>query len=633
MTKRCGYQVERLVADDALAAYDVIRKWANSSKSAKQVLLYYRGHVYVDGLEAYLAAGDCNPHSPKSGGIPVTDVLRLMANCGVHGNAFLVLDVGCDSRDALLRSALQAAMLQTRANGNANETSVGIVAACFETDKLVQAGGSLLVTLLKRGLPGEADSDFDGIVSFGETHAYASAGVTDRGGKVLLLTSGDDVGLAELSRERPITLEEMIDDLADKLAAQLHESGIKLVALPDLAMRNEDADNGSLPGSSYGSIARLCTEQLRSAISARSRTKYELVGQRDLLKLLKRHDVRPETIQTEGRMEKLGAALADEFGQDEVAVLLGQVWHRRKQRLSLSCTSWDTRNLEPSEKVLGNAWLTPSDWSLTGRSAVNRLTLNQFLKVDRNRIPAGPGVVLPLPVKAHAELDYFNRADLDSCLTEIERLHQNSQTGHPLHPAATSRFPFRVTLKVDGRAIEPRWSDDRRHMYVRLKQGDTYSIWIDNERMSDVFLRLLVDGLNTLPDYPAGLSADARHADVLQTAQAVSLTRARPWNCDPGESVVAGFFTRLTGETGELRKFEVIDVADSEAGRRGYHENVGVITAAFYAPMNKPAHKGPTADLATRLGKADTTKVLPYRGNQVPGNLLGVVHIRYGLEP
>lgn len=628
LTARCGYQVESIEAQRSRDTYFRIRQWTNSTKSARQVLLYYRGYVYVEGDDAYLAAADCDPSAPHTGDLSVTKIINQLANCGTVGNAFLVLDVGCPSGVEALTPVLRAAMEKL----SDVETSVGVLAACLADGGLVRDGESPVIRSLSRGLTGQADTDFDGIVSFGEACVWTANSLTEDD-KVLVMTSRDSVKLAELSRQRPVNLEEMINDLADELSVQLHGSQVQLIAVPDLTFSSPETGDATTPGSAGGPLARLCTKQLRSAISRRSGAQYKLVPEKELLRLLKVHDVGPETVQT-NRMQKLGAALADLFDVDRVALLLGRVSHRGKQRLSLTCTPWDTANLQPMEPVVGRAFLTPSDWSLTGKSAVSPLVLNQFMKVDRSRIPANPPGALALPPKAHEDLDYFDQRDLQRSLTEIERLHANSETVHPLHADASPRFPFRVSIKVNGTTVAPQWSVDKRHMYVRLKQGDSYSIWINNQSESDVFMRLLVDGLNTLPDYPAGLPIDDHKPDQLKPAQAVSLTRARPWNCDPQrESVVAGFFTRFSGQTGELRKFEVVDVADSEASRNGYHQNIGVITAAFYAPMKKPAHKGPLADIGTRLGATDTTKVVSYRGKQAPGDLLGVVHIRYGIAP
>jgi hypothetical protein len=590
------------------------------------VLLYYRGHVYVDGTEAYLAAAECDPQTPQTDVVSVAGVVQQLANCGTVGNAFLVLDVSCPSGPATLRPILAAAIARL----SKVETSVGILATCLPSAQLVRNGESPVVHWLNRGLTGPADADFDRRVSFGETGAWMTKHLAEYA-DVQVFTSRPGVAGAELSRERDVKLEEAIDDLANAIAAQLHDQGVELVALPDLDFLRDDVEDAAVPGSSGGPLARLCTEQLRSAIARRSQARYELVPRRELMRLLKAHDVGPDSIQSE-HMQTLGRTLADEFGVDRVAMLLGRVRHRGKQRLSLTCTPWDSQKLVPWEKVMGKVFLTPSEWALTGDSAVNQLVVNQFLKIDTTSDSGGTTLQL-LPPKADGDLDYFREEDRERALTEIERLHANAQTIHPLHPDARPPFPFRISLKVEGQSPEPQWSPDRRHMYVRLNKCDTYAVWIDNQSDSDVFLRLLVDGLNTLPDYPAGLPSYERSSQKLLPAQAVSLTRARPWNCDPGQSVVAGFFTRFTAGQGELRKFEVVDAAESEAYRSGYHENVGVVTAAFYAPMTRPAHKGVSADVGTKLGEKATTKVEAYRGNQVPGGLLGVIHIRYGIAP
>jgi hypothetical protein len=146
-------------------------------------------------------------------------------------------------------------------------------------------------------------------------------------------------------------------------------------------------------------------------------------------------------------------------------------------------------------------------------------------------------------------------------------------------------------------------------------------------------MRLLVDGLNTLPDYPMGSggkdmvvepAAGAEDQRERLPAQRVNLSEARAWILDPKRAKVAavrGFFSK-TGAGAKYREFTVIDAQYLPEGRRKFTDQLGLITAAFYRP------KGDSRTVATVQGVERTTDVNQREGLEC-GNLIGVVHIRY----
>jgi hypothetical protein len=72
----------------------------------------------------------------------------------------------------------------------------------------------------------------------------------------------------------------------------------------------------------------------------------------------------------------------------------------------------------------------------------------------------------------------------------------------------------------------------------------------------------------------------------------------------------------------------VADAQDSQAARTGFADQAGLITAAFYQPVPKTARTGERG-LGTALGEEYSTQTEMYTGNDVPGPLMAVVHIRY----
>jgi len=134
-------------------------------------------------------------------------------------------------------------------------------------------------------------------------------------------------------------------------------------------------------------------------------------------------------------------------------------------------------------------------------------------------------------------------------------------------------------------------------------------------------LRLLVDGLNTLPEK----EADTKGLVTYHWGQHVNLDTARAWVLDPRESkvfAVRGFTTKV-GEAGEMRRFTITDAGQSLAARRNFTEQLGLITAAFYAPSG-----GARAPLGVEAGVQIQQKLTVQKA-LAAGNLLGVVNIRY----
>jgi hypothetical protein len=135
-------------------------------------------------------------------------------------------------------------------------------------------------------------------------------------------------------------------------------------------------------------------------------------------------------------------------------------------------------------------------------------------------------------------------------------------------------------------------------------------------------MRLLVDGLNTLPQ-----KMPDKGVETYVVAPPVSLDEARFWVLDPEHSTryaVRGFVTK-TGVEGALREFTVVDSADSLAARQRFTEQIGVITVAFYAPA------GETRGIGTGAGRERSEDIGEREGFRA-GNLLAVLHIRY-VEP
>jgi hypothetical protein len=216
-------------------------------------------------------------------------------------------------------------------------------------------------------------------------------------------------------------------------------------------------------------------------------------------------------------------------------------------------------------------------------------------------------------------------APSDPQTTVVARLDEKSRGPHPM---TAPDFPFPVRIFVDGR--ERPGTAKGNLWVVPLRKGEVYEIYASNRSGDPVCMRLLVDGLNTLPDLEM---AKTKGVATLVWGQHVNLADARHFVLDPTKKDlktgrtrttwrVSGFVTK-TGEDGELREFVVASADQSLAAKRKFTDNLGMITAAFYDPT--PRSRGPIGTDAGKVKKEKLTENAEY----VPGNLRAVVNIHY----
>jgi hypothetical protein len=182
-------------------------------------------------------------------------------------------------------------------------------------------------------------------------------------------------------------------------------------------------------------------------------------------------------------------------------------------------------------------------------------------------------------------------------------------------------------------------------MYVGLRQGEVFEIWVENHSDRKVYMRLLVVSLNTRPERPEKMmvveertSPAIRNvtppnaAEAWAMAMRVNLDAANPWILDPpddknpdGVVAVRGFFS-TPDEDAKYREFQVVDRQESLAARQDFTDQIGLITAAFY--NFKAASRG----IGIGAGKEGTNRVEKVKDAPEVGNMLAVVNIHY-VEP
>ena len=564
------------------------------------VLVYFSGHGFRDKEgRLYLAPMDCDPDNPAPTGVTVEWFRQQLASCKAK-TKILLLDAchagsekGDDKDGSVAAKDLGVPFRDvegviTLASSSSEEKSQ----IWFEKEQ------SLFSYWLNQGLKGHADLDGDGSVSIDELYGYVYRNVTESAKArfsrpqtpVRIVRSGTQ-GVPVVVRLMPQGLKQVLDDISEQLAWTLEER--KLAKIGVLEFTN-DTKLGELLGADFGLLGRYCAEEVERRLISVGQTKFGVVDRRRLQAALKSQGFGLSDLGSQDSLKRLSQ------GAGGMPVLaLGTLRNRAGRVLSLQCKLVQTEQDEVLGAVSGMAMLNESEWAMLGRSA-------QVRPEDRRpETPVGGGPVRPISVQV------------------IDRLDRRSQEAHPL---LDPQFPLRVKIMVrddSSTGVSERKGVFRGNdLFVPLRKDEVYEIWIENLTGRLVLMRLLVDGLNTLPETEL-----TKGVQVETVASRVNLSDARPWHLDPQSATlyaVRGFVTE-TGQAGKLREFRVVDAQDSLAARQQFTGQIGLITAAFYSPAggSRAIGTGLGAERQEEIGKADRVKV---------GNLIAVVNIRY-VEP
>lgn len=614
--KRYGFHACIAQANNSLPRE--VQGWVNTIKDdAVVTLVHYEGPANIENDELLL------------GRLSLQMLIDETARTGAK-EVLLSLDI-----PAL--DLTNSEFMETLAKDFANRRTSNASTAVIHVLANLRSGGTTAREILCREFSRGADINSGPDLTFAALQERLSTS------GIAMLSSAETQSPRSLVRRRPFKVSETIEELASAIATQLHHKKINVVAVPDVILKHGFEIPEDVPGQNYGELLRKSANQLRKELAGRSRFQYKVLGDdwfRDILSTVR---VTPAEIS--------GPALLDVYQQmktaklptanagEPVAVVIVELQHdpQNPAEVVLISTVWSVPDGTPLlNEFRGIAILGPSEWGETGYSGLNRVTLNKFTSGEE---------FAPIPppnqqkknnrfnIQPLDELDFFNPDDVQKNLTEINQLAQTAE-----HPLLDVHFPFRISMTSKGLKKALRFSEDRKHAFVDVQAGDTYELHIQNDSAYPVFMRLLVDGLNTLPDRPLtkreGIFevAEKDERAPLQKAQIVSLTNARAWFCEPGHYQVNGFFTHIgENKVADVAEFVVTDAANSAAWAKGYPKDIGIITAAFYAPLEKPQDLAPDDRLGTRLGKEVQEQVKFYRGNHVPGELLGVIHLRYGV--
>ena len=616
LAERGGYEVQTVLNSakgDAAAMFDdlsereclqeTIANWLAERQADETILLYFSGHGFRDDEDRlYLAAVDCDPSNPKPGGLPIAWLREKLLACRARAK-LLILDAchagstrATDSQNVLVAKELTDFFEETK--------GLVTLASCTgeQNSYLWPAKRQSIFTYwLAHGLCGNADREPLGEITLNELDDYISKKV-QRSAKMLhsakqlpTRLQGPGVTKNVVMRLKPGDLKRLLDDMAEQMDVLIRLNDIQRVGV---VPQFTSGTTGDVLNNKFGSLATYIPVELAGRLGSKSEGDYSVINTKAMRELLQEKSIAAKDI---GTSKCRGISIE---GNSIPAVIGGRVEGLRDGTIALQCKLLGVDSCEVFGIAGGMARLCGSESAMPGISGLAQPVAET---------PEGTGEVAIPPEFQPARFD----ADAD-------------------HPMRQESFSYRARLLVkgsDGKFRERDGTFRGNDCHVALQKGEIFRVYITNRGNKPVFARVLVDGLNTLPEKSRtkGVYVEPRVINQWQQAQPVNLAEARAWGpLEPGkEYSISGFFLK-TGTDAIYDEFKVVDAARSIASQAGYTDQLGLITAAFYDPKKKSPPPPPGGRSAVGRGGRYQTQTETYRGDHEPGRILAVVHIRYG---
>jgi hypothetical protein len=570
-------------------------KWLKNPGPEDTLLVYFSGHGFKDKEgKLYLAPLDCDPDNLTSTAIPIEWLRGQIAGCKARFK-LLILDA-CHSGSEKGEEKVGVAAWDL---GTSFEDMAGVVTLASSTAKEQSQiwddrQQSLFSYWLNQGLRGHADTDSNGEVDVDELYKYVCRQVSYTA-KVRFPLPQTPVRIVRpgttdvpvVVRLHPLRLRQLLAEMAEQLTIDMDLHQLKKVGVVEFA---NDTPLGELLGANFGLLGRYCAEEFERRLMDDAAGKFSVVERSQLQQALTQQGFKLADLGSREALQQLAAA-----AEGMPVIAAGKLFNRVGRVVNLRIRLLQTQSDALAGSAGGIALLSPDEWAMLGHSVVitpgdHRPQLS----------PAGQ------PVKSEED-------------QVVESMDQRAKGPHPLRDPT---FPFRVYLKIDGKVRESVFKGN--DCLVPVRKGEVYEIWIENHTDKIVLMRLLVDGVNTLPE-----KETTKGVKVTVVGKRVNLEDAKHWeldpaDCDPrlpGTWAVRGFVSEK-GSQGKLREFVVVNAEESLAGRQKFTDQIGLITAAFYSPA------GGSRRVGTGLGNERNESILKAHDLK-PGNLLAVVNLHY----
>jgi hypothetical protein len=617
-----------------------LQRWASQMQESDTAILYFSGHGFIgpDG-KLYLALIDVNPTVPSAGSLAASWLREVLEKCPA-GKKLLLLDA-CHSAGA--KSAIDGTAA-AKDIIRVFEDTQGVVtfASCSEDQRSYlwpKKRYSLFTYWLAKGLAGQADQDIDGIVTLSELERFVRPNVKlaakvdlEEDQTPQLLGSRDVIRDIKVS-PCALSWDDLLFEMVDCIDTTVRLRNLTCIGVCDVtcgdSARSLGLDHGMLPSSAAIMLCRRLIDKAEDRYT---------VFSPDVMR-----DVLQDANAQAGQLGIVSVRGLDVNGISIDAIVDGTVLSRQEALVGLranllNCMINSERPTTQYVTTGGFAYLSRNEWSDLGIS-VDFTTTTDAADHPSER----PATDDPIGVSAPDTPTPLVPPSAQAAVRAFEELQAVTlQRRHPLDPQAVFECSFSVGLETRDSAgrFTPREMDfvDGKCI-VKFKRGDVYRIRLQNHHPDSrgVFARVLVDGLNTLPEpiRAKGITVSLRQAAgrEIQVAPPVILREARPWFVHAGfDGCISGFLDGNWEIEKGHHEFRVVDAAESVAARTKYTDNIGLITLAFYEFDPARSDSSPHVPGGSAFGRFVDREYDRYAGNGVPGKELAVIHIHYVMK-
>jgi uncharacterized caspase-like protein len=591
------------------AMLEEIPRWLSRIGPKDRLIVYFSGHGFRDPAgRLYLAPIDVDPADPANTGLPVEWFRQQVADCKASFK-LLVLDACHSGSEKGEEKNRDVPSKDIGDQFKGLERVVTLASSTGEESSQIweDKEQSLYTYWLNQALKGNADADGNGAVDIDELNKYvynnvvrtAKAHFGNRKQTPVRSVRTGVEGTPVVVRVAPIDLKTLLNDIAEQIALAAQDKELKKVGVLQFSGYG---GMGELVGANYGTLGQFCSEWMEKRLMAEGGG-FEITNGKVLQAALKRERFGLDDLSNPERMKQLSKAMN---GLPSLAH--GAFLSRVGQVITIQCRLVQIDGDELIGSAGGSALLSASEWAMLGRSAALSAS-----DVE----PPRPTFDAP-PQRDPQEI-------------AISKLDAKATAPHPL---TNPNFEFPVKIMVGGK--ERKGIPKGNFWIVPLRTGETFEILVGNNSGKAACMRLLVDGLNTLPDLEMSPS---KGVATMLWGQHVNLDDARYHILDPaalkpevkkawGNTWSIGGFATETGENGKLRQFLVGTAEQSLAAKRKFTEQLGLITVAFYEADrsgDEGRARGHQGIIPGDEKKVKISEVVGYK----PGKLRVVLNIHY----
>ena len=623
---RCGLRVTRINSVDA---EDKAVEWVNESRSPQDVdqyfVIYLRGALAMHPDEGIRVerAGDA-----QKGSFALANVLHAFQNHSPKAKVLVVLE----HETPLAAKELESALRQTLKRAKVTQPQL----ACFAIPHNEEVLGNQRATRCFVESLGWSESTLttsdSGDIGLSLTNLQKLLSQRfPAPGSVVMVTNDAPRPAGFLLPVAPCRVGELMECIARQLATQLVREGVQLVGLLPFVVEPSRRSPADVPGEDCGTLSRICRSQLLGHLQAKSLGNFAVANDEEMLKALYQCQIVPENVLSDVPHERF-PQLEDQLRANDKELSTALVWISFKlegsAKLSFRSGLYSQKPHQ-FQSIRETAVLTPQDAPAVGGSGGLEPEVIQTLSKD----------LAPLvqSLNLHSPKGRLQNEDA----VKAQQL--------PVHPLSDDKFPFRISLLVNGKDESVLFTDDKSVAYTPLKPRDKITIRVENQSRVPVFMRLTVDGKNTLPD------RDGETGQFVPQ-KFVDWRKARPWYLEPASEngqprvyQIRGFFSQIAGDQRRAQNApqqanapDVADVDLFEVGQpkfieelpRGFRDQAGMLTVAFYQPVPLTVAQGDGQFLPIIKGPMVKQNIQVFQGRVTPAEVpLCFYSLRYGFAP